>query len=478
MGRHNTTNIKQIHRSIGVMLGAATGDALGAPFEFKAADTFSETFPTSNAVDGDEMIGGGHFGWHPGEFTDDNQMAMILAEHLANNPTLNKQELWESWKAWARTASDVGSTTSVGLSGTVAGLSASEHYSRNGGRGGDGNGCIMRAHPVAIHTLGQNFTLEEAMNLGREQGLLTHGHPLAGWTAAVYVGMLYLALSGGDPLASLGDVVDIVPQEFRHRISTALSTDHNPAVSDESSWRALGCLANAVWAIRNTETFYDAVVAAINLGEDADTVGCVAGALAGAIYGVQQIPARWTNVLNGSVDLGDGRKVYDFRDLTSLAYSLSGVQERPLNSETHAGPSRVADQLFAASFPSARTADKSFAVVSLCRTAGELSGFARQREFFILDSDDPVDNPWLDAVVAEAVATIERWRSEGLNVLVHCHGGRSRTALILAEWAMRSFGWDGKTAAAWVSEVWPRAMWWNSEFRSRLGFSEVREPAF
>jgi ADP-ribosylglycohydrolase len=62
-----------------------------------------------------------------------------------------------------------------------------------------------------------------------------------------------------------------------------------------------GCLAEAVWAVRSTDSFEAAVIAAIELGGDTDTVACVAGALAGAIYGVQAIPSRWVTYLHGTV---------------------------------------------------------------------------------------------------------------------------------------------------------------------------------
>lgn len=63
-------------RALGVMLGAAVGDALGAPFEFGPADRYRARFPQPVLGGIGEMIGGGGFGWAPGEFTDDTQMAV------------------------------------------------------------------------------------------------------------------------------------------------------------------------------------------------------------------------------------------------------------------------------------------------------------------------------------------------------------------------------------------------------------------
>jgi ADP-ribosyl-[dinitrogen reductase] hydrolase len=72
----------QSQSATGALVGAAVGDALGAPFEFKPANTYAQTFPDKVLGGVGEMIGGGAFHWAPGEFTDDTQMALALAESL------------------------------------------------------------------------------------------------------------------------------------------------------------------------------------------------------------------------------------------------------------------------------------------------------------------------------------------------------------------------------------------------------------
>jgi ADP-ribosylglycohydrolase len=49
----------------------------------------------------------------------------------------------------------------------------------------------------------------------------------------------------------------------------------------------------AKWCVATTHTFEQAVLRAVNLGGDADTIGAVTGQLAGACYGTEQIPDRW-----------------------------------------------------------------------------------------------------------------------------------------------------------------------------------------
>ena len=53
----------------------------------------------------------------------------------------------------------------------------------------------------------------------------------------------------------------------------------------------------ALWSIDGARSFADALIAAVNLGGDADTVGAVTGQLAGALWGASRIPAAWLEKL-------------------------------------------------------------------------------------------------------------------------------------------------------------------------------------
>jgi ADP-ribosyl-[dinitrogen reductase] hydrolase len=59
----------------------------------------------------------------------------------------------------------------------------------------------------------------------------------------------------------------------------------------------LHTLEASIWCFLNTSNFSDAVLKAVNLGEDTDTTGCVTGALAGLYYGSSSIPAEWTRTI-------------------------------------------------------------------------------------------------------------------------------------------------------------------------------------
>jgi ADP-ribosyl-[dinitrogen reductase] hydrolase len=54
--------------------------------------------------------------------------------------------------------------------------------------------------------------------------------------------------------------------------------------------------------------------------------------------------------------------------------------------------------------------------------------------------------------------------AEGRNVIVHCHGGRSRTGLVLKAWAMRTYGYSEREAHSWLGDQWHRYADYNDAF--------------
>jgi len=92
-----------------------------------------------------------------------------------------------------------------------------------------------------------------------------------------------------------------------------------------SGW-VLHTLESALWAVYTTRSFEEALVQAVNLGADADTTGCVAGAIAGALYGLQAIPARWQDQLHGEYPLRSGR-IWLAADFIALADKLANLSQ-------------------------------------------------------------------------------------------------------------------------------------------------------
>ena len=306
-----------VARTVGCVVGAAVGDALGAPFEFRPRGTFRREFPVPALVGTGEMVGGGAFGWAPGEFTDDTQMALALAASLRDRAGYDPDDLWLRWRIWGRHAPDVGSTTRHALG----------HADWRDVRHPDpertaANGALMRAFPLAPATLHVDDDAARAVVL--HQAMTTHPHPAAAWAAWLGVAAMRAALRGSDPFAALDAEVAAVPASERERFAAMLDRAWDPDDAEVGNGSAWGCLAQAVWAVRRSDGFEDAVAAAVDLGSDADTVACVTGALAGAVHGVGAVPERWAAAVNGRLDTPDGEERHDRTTLAAVAVGLLG----------------------------------------------------------------------------------------------------------------------------------------------------------
>jgi len=465
-----------IDRGVGALIGSMVGDALGAPFEFGLPGEYRQRFPQPEVGGTGEMVGGGGFGWAPGEFTDDSQMAIALAESLIAKNGIDPADLWQRWRAWATTASDVGIITRTALSHDQwTGAAATAHAGL--GRSA-GNGALMRTVAIGLWFAartqhaphdGGDIT-DTTMRAAVQQAALTHHDPAAGWGAAIAAELVRRAILGADPIAELPDVIDRVPTDVAERFLTMLQPDwqpnSGPSADEPGNGSVWGCLAQAVWALRHHHTFHDVVTAAIDLGGDTDTVACVAGALAGARHGMQAIPSRWVTYLHGSVHTPAGTERYDNAALQALAIRLLGRTPGGLSPfDRTVGPQQMLPGVWAADLSGAAAAtERDFAVLSLCRTGGAFAHVPVRREVYVFDQDHADANPSLGAAVTDAVQTIEAWRAEGRDVLVHCHGGRSRTALVLKAYAMRTNGWSAEDAHEWLLDTWPPYDPWNGTF--------------
>ena len=455
-------------RAIGALIGACVGDALGAPFEFGPAGAYSERFPAPLLGTSTEMVGGGAFDWAPGEFTDDSQMMLALAESLLACGGLDLDDLWARFRAWRSAATDCGTTTAGALSHESRhGAAADVH--RSWGRTAS-NGALMRTWAIAVAFVGHDTA--DVMKVARAQAELTHFDPLAGWSAAIGTELCRRAILGADPLSQIDDVLTFVDDTHRAEFARLLSPQWEPNLdADHSNGSATICLAQAVWALRESSDFASAMRLAIDLGGDTDTVACVAGALVGAVHSVQGIPSRWMTVVHGSFCTPSGRTSYRYADLLDTARLLMGRDRASRTRlEVPAHPQRVDDEVpvFASDLGGAIECDGDFATVSLCLIDGRLDHHTVRRELYVRDEVGHDENVNLLAAVEDAVSAVDALLADGHRVLVHCHGGRSRTGLVLKAWAMRRYSFTEAEAHDWLEARWHRYQPWNTTFTEFL----------
>jgi ADP-ribosylglycohydrolase len=451
-----------VDRSAGVLLGLAAGDALGAGYEF-----------ASPPAEGDaRMIGGGLGAWDPGEWTDDTQMALCIAQETATgtlDPRAVAQRFWDWYQSGP---ADVGIQTRAVLASAHDAVEvaarAVARFAANPASSA-GNGSLMRTAPVALFTRG-----DEALSaMANEISALTHADPLAGEACALWCVAINRAIHQGR-LDGIDDGLALLPE---HRRSFWATKIDEARTSAPATFRPNGfvvtALQAALAAITQTPVPADqparhlrlALQKAVAIGDDTDTVAAIAGALLGARWGASAIPPRWTAMLHGwpgfhagdllrlgvlssSHGRSDGADWPKADDLTGYYRRLEPMSPLAVALPDDPGVT-LANMAGAATVP----AD---VVVSLCRVgARQLDGGLHAR-VVLLDSDDPADNPNLTTVFADLATDIAGWRAEGKTVLVHCVHAQRRTPAVAAAYLAERLGISGADAWARAAAALPR----------------------
>jgi hypothetical protein len=260
-------------------------------------------------------------------------------------------------------------------------------------------------------------------------------------------------------------------------ISTASPPDEWPDASgtvplnSSMFWdeKQFGYIERLFHVLKEADDFQSAIFRAIELSDGDPTLAALTGSIAGAQYGIPSIPSRWSTYLHGSVHLPDGTiEHYRLIDIQNVARQLFGKRlARMSRLEDPITPHQVHPLgVFASNLPGAPSVDRDAGVVSLCRCDDFLLSHPYRREIFLIDDDN--ENPFLKEAVEDAVQTIEAFLDEGRQVLVHCHGGRSRTSFVLKAWYMRRFGATHNEAESWLEGTWTNYQDVRSDFRHLL----------
>lgn len=445
-------------RSEGVMLSAAAGDALGAPWEFGP--------PLGPEVD-ISMSGGGV--WEPGEWTDDSAMMNAIAEAAAAGLDLRGQaaqdKIVKRWLQWSRTAKDIGIQTSDVLrratsEGVITAARAREESELRHLRTGHtaGNGSLMRTAPVALAYLDDEAAMVEAARAISE---LTHWDPLAGDACVLWCSAIRHAVLTGeiDVRVGLRHIDTARRAEWVRYIEEAEA--NRPAYFAKNGY-VVQAFQGAWSAIHHTPEPADdpaagvfradrlrlALEAAVRGGRDADTVAAIAGGLLGAAYGASAVPLEWRQKLHGWPDA-------NARYLIALASAIGrkGAADTADLSYGHASASRLVphpydDKVLLGTVGVLRRLPPNIsAVVSMCRLLdSDIRTDMPHVEVRLIDMEDPDENPHLDFVLLQAVQTVERLRAEGHTVMLHCVAAVSRTPTLGALYGLRLRGVSADTA--------------------------------
>lgn len=305
-------------RALGSVIGAATGDALGAPYEFQGP------IPDSDDV---AMTGGGVLGWDVGEWTDDTSMSIVILEAAAAASPAHDLRLSTSldqiareWYAWSMGTPDIGALTSKVVGGAIGravsegrslptaadfestARAVSEQTANNAG-----NGSLMRTHGVALPYLhADDDTLAEAVLAVCR---LTHRGPDVEeacilWTFAVRHAILTGELDVRVALDRLaperaGLWIQRI-EEAETAAPTAFPRNGWVVHAFQAAWSAIHGVLPIPWGkFSQRSAMTAALEAAVRAGYDADTVACITGGLLGAALGHKSIQPEWRRALFG-----------------------------------------------------------------------------------------------------------------------------------------------------------------------------------
>ncbi len=268
-------------RALGAYLGLAVGDALGATVEFMTAREIQAEYGVHRSI-----VGGGWLRLKPGRVTDDTQMCLALGRAVLLRPGWDLRTAADSLVQWMRDRpADIGHTCRRGLRRyALEGSLSAEPAGEDGG-----NGAAVRNLPLVLATLGNDAALAHH---SLEQAHLTHHHPHSDAATLALGRMTQALLAGG----SAGDCRPLAAA----LVAGAPVFRFEPWPGNTSGY-IVDTLQTVLEAFFATAGFEDCVVRAVNRGGDADTIGALAGQLAGACYGARSIPAGWLRRLDPAV---------------------------------------------------------------------------------------------------------------------------------------------------------------------------------
>ena len=253
------------NKAKGMLWGLIVGDALGSPIQF----TLKDAHPWIT-----EMVKCPVFNLPAGYWTDDGSMALCVMDSFVRKGGYDLADIGQTFVRWLHEgylSSKDGQAFDVGGATYSAGLALRRGSLVNGSEESQGNGSIMRFAPsyLIARALGRPEILHEVSDL-------THASRRVRQVADRFASVLDEHMSGTRTAAR---------SEYRTREEV-----------NNSGW-AVSTLEAALWAFNTTESFEDALVAAVNLGGDSDTIGAVCGQVAGAYYGFGSIPDRWVKAV-------------------------------------------------------------------------------------------------------------------------------------------------------------------------------------
>lgn len=292
------------NRLVDGIVGLAVGDALGVPAEFKSRYEL-ELNPIT------DMIANLGYNLPAGTFSDDTSMTLATIDSIIKTGTIDTDDIAERFVNWYRFAEytatgrcfDIGGTTMQALARFERKLNKANEC--GGTREYDnGNGSLMRILPIAYYIYYRGITDDlKIYEIVRDVSSITHAHEISVLGCYIYVRYCLELLNGNDKFKAYDMIqhlnYDMFSEYAKSKYVRILDENIAEVTQDDiaTTGYVVSTLEAVMWSFLNSTDYNTTILKAINLGDDADTVGAILGGLLGMYYGIDSINPTWKQTL-------------------------------------------------------------------------------------------------------------------------------------------------------------------------------------
>ena len=285
------------------IIGLAIGDAMGVPIEFLDRKVLLKN-PVTKML-GEQI----HF-MPKGSWSDDTSLNLALIDSINNKKGIDLYDIGQNFIAWGENGKYTPTGKTFGM-GKIT-LNAIAKLERGdikpeacGGNTetANGNGSLMRILPIAYYCYSKKCADQEVYNMVKQVSSLTHAHEISIMGCYIYVKFAIELLSGNDIKKAYKRIKKLKYEYFSDDCKNLYSRVIKDNIGElkladiNSSGYVVDTLESTLWILLNTNNYNQAVIGAINLGGDTDTIGACTGGLAGIYYGFENINETWKNEL-------------------------------------------------------------------------------------------------------------------------------------------------------------------------------------
>ncbi|MEK5487372.1 ADP-ribosylglycohydrolase family protein [Lysinibacillus sp. FSL M8-0355] len=287
------TNLKE--RVFATLYGGIIGDLMGVPVEFKQRGTFHVQ----------DVTGYGTYNQPPGTWSDDTSLTLCLVENIIEKgdtkTLMNKfvRYMEQSYLTPFGEMFDIGITTAEAVTNYKNGV-LPEHCGKTG-EFDNGNGTLMRIAPIVFVVMNE-LDFDKRKAWVQQYTEITHAHPRSIVGSIIYIELLLSLYRNNTLEAALKEVYSLLQSHLQDDLRAELNAyarifeENFLKIAERdisSSGYIVHSLEAAIWCVGNSTTFKEAILRAVNLGEDTDTVAAITGAIAGMYKNMDEIPHEW-----------------------------------------------------------------------------------------------------------------------------------------------------------------------------------------